>query len=97
ADAVLPGQEAGEQRRVGRKRQRRRRVGVREEDRVAAQRVQVRRLDPLVAVCRQVVRAQGVDGDQDDGRAGGDIGGGGGAGAGDGEQQDGSQHRRTPG
>ena len=44
-------------------------VGVLEEDGVAAQGVDRRRLDAAVAVGRQVVGAQGVDRDQDDRRA----------------------------
>ena len=68
AHAVLRRQQAGEQRGVRRERERRVAVRVLEHDRVALQPFDRRRLDPLVAVGRQAVGAQGVDRHQHDRR-----------------------------
>jgi hypothetical protein len=65
ADAVARREEAGEDGSVRGEREGDVRVGVGEEDRVAAERVEVRRLDFVVAVHRQAIGAQGVDGDED--------------------------------
>ncbi len=69
-DAVLRREETGEERDVGRERQRDVGVGVREEHGILAQRVEVGRLHVRVAVRRKVVGPQRVDGDQHDRRAG---------------------------
>jgi hypothetical protein len=69
ADFVVGGEEAGEHGYVRRQRHRAVRVRVLEEDAVAAQRVDVRRLDFRVAIRRQAIGAQRVDGDEDDRRA----------------------------
>ena len=69
AHPVLEGQEAGEHRDVGGQGQGDVGVRVLEEDRLLAEAVEVRGLHARVAVGRQVVGAQGVDGDEDDGRA----------------------------
>ena len=65
AHSVLGGEAAGEHRQVRREGQRRVAVGPLEEDGVLPEGVEGRRLHPPVAVGRQVVRAQGVDRDQD--------------------------------
>jgi len=70
AYAVVRGKRAGQQRDVGRKRERHVRPRAGEEDAVAAERVDVRRLDGLVSEEREVIGAQRVDGDDDHRRAG---------------------------
>ncbi len=68
AHAMHGRQQSRQQRRVRRKGERRRRIGALVEDAVPPHGVDGRRLHPLVAVGRQVVRPQGVDRDQDDRR-----------------------------
>ena len=65
AHAVVGRQLAGEERDVRRERERHVRVGVREEDGIVAEPVEVRGLDAGVAVRGEVIRAQGVDRDHD--------------------------------
>ncbi len=64
-DAVERGEDAGEERDVGRERQRHVRVGPREENGVLPELRHRRRGDPLVAIERQVVRPERVDRDED--------------------------------
>ncbi len=87
AHAVVGRLEAGQQGRVGRERERSRRIGVLEKDGVAPQGIDRRGLHTLVAIGRQVVGTQGVDGDDDDGRALRDIGCGAGLGGAGGEEE----------
>ncbi len=69
AHPVLRGHEAGEHGDVRRQRHRARAVGVLEEDGVAEEPVEVRRLEIAAAVGRQVVCTQRIDGDEHHGRA----------------------------
>jgi hypothetical protein len=68
--AVLGGLQPREQGDVGREGHGTRAVGMPEQDRFAPQAVEVRRLDTAVAVGGQMIGAQRVDGDDDDGRPG---------------------------
>ena len=64
---MLSGVETGEERRMCRQGERSVGVGPLEEDRVGAQAVDGRGVDPVVAVGRQPIGAQGIDRDEDDG------------------------------
>ena len=68
-DPVIGRQTSGQDRGVGGERQRHVAVGVLEDDGIPGQCVQRRRRDAPVSIRREVVRAEGVDGDQDDGRS----------------------------
>ena len=70
ADAGLERQPAGQERGVRRQRLRRVRVRSLEHNAVRRERVDGRRLHALVAVRRQMIRAQRVDRDEDNGPAG---------------------------
>ena len=72
AHAVLRGQQSRHDRRVRGQRQRDLRIGVLEEHRVLAKRIQVRRVDGPVAVRGQVIGAQRVHGNEDHRSAGRD-------------------------
>ena len=66
ADAVFEGEQAGQDARVRRHRLRRVRIGALEDRPLRGERVDVRRPHPGIAVGRQVIGAQRVDGNQDD-------------------------------
>ena len=101
AHAVLERKQARQQRDVRRQRQRHVRNRVLEDERVLRERVERGRLDAAVAVGREMIRAQRVHGDQEDGRPREDEGSSGAGGRGEqgrrGRREGGQEEAPDPG